>query len=242
MAQNASESAAKDGRSQNASRPNSASPINQGFGGGAGVGCLPSTRSTGRGTVVAAGIRACRRAGLPARRRKPYAKPSALKNSTRLSQSTPVPGGKDAALYVRQRCLTLQRYGLGGVVGGCFTFNSMCRSRSCLGSTVLGESVIRHVPFAVFGNAMTCENNSAYSKSLFSVRPRDGRSVLLSNDSFLQLANVFQFLQLFLQGHKLLVRQHNKLTLAVLAQNFRMQGYHTPRFIQTFTGEAPTCM
>ena len=36
-----------------------------------------------------------------------------------------------------------------------FTFNSMCRSRSCLGSTALGESVFRHVPFAVFGNAMT---------------------------------------------------------------------------------------
>lgn len=29
----------------------------------------------------------------------------------------------------------------------------MCRSRSCFGSTVLGESVIKSVPFAVFGNA-----------------------------------------------------------------------------------------
>ena len=36
---------------------------------------------------------------------------------------------------------------------GCFTFNSRCRSRSCLGSTVAGESVIKSVPFAVSGNA-----------------------------------------------------------------------------------------
>jgi len=32
------------------------------------------------------------------------------------------------------------------------TFNLKCKSRSCLSSTVLGESVIRQVPFAVFGN------------------------------------------------------------------------------------------
>lgn len=46
-------------------------------------------------------------------------------------------------------------YCFGTTATGCFTFNSMCRSRSCFGSTLLGESVIRHVPFAVFGNAMT---------------------------------------------------------------------------------------
>ena len=42
-------------------------------------------------------------------------------------------------------------FGGGGGVG-CFTFNSMWRSRSCFGSTVLGESVIRQVPFVAFGN------------------------------------------------------------------------------------------
>ena len=51
-------------------------------------------------------------------------------------------------------CRRYVAFGAGAGVG-CFTFNSMCRSRSCFGSTVLGESVIRHVPFAVFGNAMT---------------------------------------------------------------------------------------
>jgi hypothetical protein len=40
------------------------------------------------------------------------------------------------------------------VGAGCFTFNSECRSRSCFGSTVLSESVITSVPYAVFGNAM----------------------------------------------------------------------------------------
>lgn len=35
------------------------------------------------------------------------------------------------------------------------TFSSRCSSRSCRASAVPGESVIRSVPFAVFGNAMT---------------------------------------------------------------------------------------
>jgi len=113
-----------------------------------------------------------------------------------------------------------------GAGAGCFTFNSMCRSRSCFGSTVLGESVIRHVPFAVFGNAMTYGKNSAYPKSLLRVSPKDRRSGLLGYDGLLQLADVFQFFQLFLQGHELLIRQYNKLTFAVFAQNFRMQVYH----------------
>ena len=49
--------------------------------------------------------------------------------------------------------------GAGGVSG--FTFNSMCRSRSCFGETCEGESVINHVPFAVFGNAMTSRMRGA---------------------------------------------------------------------------------
>jgi hypothetical protein len=70
------------------------------------------------------------------------------------------------------------------------------------------------------------ELNSAYPKSFLRVCPRNRWSASLGGDSFLQLANVFQFFQCFLQGHKLLLRQHNKLTFAVLAQNFRVQVYH----------------
>ena len=41
------------------------------------------------------------------------------------------------------------------VAASCFAFNSICRSRSCFGSTVLGEFVIKSTPLAVFGKAIT---------------------------------------------------------------------------------------
>ena len=43
-----------------------------------------------RAAGVAAGIPACRRVGLPARRKRPHALPSVWKLSKRLSQTTPI--------------------------------------------------------------------------------------------------------------------------------------------------------
>ena len=61
-------------------------------------------------TNVAAGIRACRRAGLPARR-KNVASRFAFGSTVRPLCSVAFSGRQDAALYVRQGCLTLRRLG-----------------------------------------------------------------------------------------------------------------------------------
>jgi len=45
--------------------------------------------------------------GFPARRKKPHANQAALEFSYAPKLPTPVPGGRDAALHVRQGCLTL---------------------------------------------------------------------------------------------------------------------------------------
>jgi hypothetical protein len=49
-----------------------------------------------------------------------------------------------------------RKYGVVELSGSFFaTFTSMCRSRNCLGETAAGESVIRSVPLAVLGKAIT---------------------------------------------------------------------------------------
>ncbi len=60
------------------------------------------------GSTVAAGIPACRRAGLPSPAEKAPRKTGRFRIFQALSQSPLYPGGKDAALYVRQGCLTPQ--------------------------------------------------------------------------------------------------------------------------------------
>jgi len=49
--------------------------------------------------------------GFPARRKKPHASESALEFLNDPLPVTPFPGGRDAALYVRQGCLTPRRSG-----------------------------------------------------------------------------------------------------------------------------------
>ena len=46
-----------------------------------------------------------------ARREEPHVNPKRLERSQAAKQITPVPGGRDAALHVRQGCLTLRRGG-----------------------------------------------------------------------------------------------------------------------------------
>jgi hypothetical protein len=61
-----------------------------------------------RATDVAAGIPACRRAGLPSPAEKTSRIVKRLDELQPPLAIMPIPGGKDATLYVRQGCLTLR--------------------------------------------------------------------------------------------------------------------------------------